>query len=281
MNDAPDTGGFSASPDLADAESAVAWQTEQFPQVATSFGGGGEGFLSVAEAWRVDAVAWLDDCLDYQSRFAMGMDDRTRGAHLIAFYCHHLSIAAGVIYLQSGLLPDLDPHRLSVRFEPCEPTSPHSQPDTRRFHFRFDRVLPKAADEGFHDAFVGSLTPVVEALQARTGLSAAAQWRLAADGITGAFLEIGLACGDEERAMASALAIVKRPGSPLLSRELHYERIEAQVDGLLIERVFRLRSGCCLFYRTQGGEFCDVCVSLDPDVQRSRLRDHLVRAGNP
>lgn len=264
---------------MPDAETAMAWQAETFPQVAASLGDG-EGFLSVSEAWRADSV-WLADCLDHQNRFAAGMDERMRGAHLIAFYCHHLSIAVGTIYLNTGLVADLDPQRLAVRLESYDLPAHASARDVRRFHFRFSSFLTGGSANDFHDAFVTSLKPVVEALQAHTGLSAAAQWRLAADGITGAFLEIGSAKGDEEGAMASALAIVKLPGSPLLSSELHYEQIETERDGVPVKRLFRLRSGCCLFYRTQGGDFCDVCVLLEPTVQRSRLRDHIARAGNP
>jgi len=276
LNDIPDT----SSASTPDAERAMAWQAEMFPQVASHLGDGGGGFLPVGEAWRAGS-GWLEQCLDYQNRFAAGMDERTRGAHLIAFYCHHLSIAAGSIYLKTGLVPDLDPQCLAVRFETYVPSGQAFPADIRRLHFRFDGFQPGGKAKDFHDAFVSSLMPVVEALQARTGLSAAAQWRLAADGITGAFLEIGVACGDEEGAMASALAIVKRPVSPLVSSELHYERIKAERDGVPVERVFRLRSGCCLFYRTDGRDFCDVCVLLEPEAQRNRLREHLACAGNP
>ncbi|WP_244506492.1 (2Fe-2S)-binding protein [Pararhizobium polonicum] len=223
-------------------------------------------------------IAWL---LDYQARFAAGMDERTKGAHLISFYSHHLGIAAGIIYLRTGLVADLDPDSLAIRFEPFGENDAEVFPaDARRFHFRFARCF--RGDDGaslFHDAFVASLTPVIETLQARTGLSPVAQWRLAADGIAGAFLEIGMASGEAERAMAAALAIVKRDGSPFSSAALRYERIEAVCDGVAIERSFRLRGGCCLYYRTEGGDFCDVCVLLDEQTQKSRLRAHMERTG--
>jgi hypothetical protein len=277
LNEIPQTDSSPASRDLA-AGVAIAWQAENFPQVAASLDDDGTGFFSVIEAWS-QGSEWLEDCLRYQNHFAVGMDERTRGAHLIAFYCYHLSIAAGAVYLTTGLVPDLDPQRLAVRFENRDLAAPASQLVIKRLHFRFRRLLPKGSAGSFHDTFIASLMPVADALQARTGLSAAAQWRLAADGITGAFLEIGRALGDGEAAMASALDIVKIPGSPLLSNELHYERIEVMRDGVPVEQFFRLRSGCCLYYRTDGGDFCDVCVLLEPDVQRSRLRDHLMRAG--
>lgn len=278
MNEIPQTDSSPALRDLVAAKAAIAWQAENFPQVAASLSNDDAGFFSVIEAWG-QGSEWLEDCLRYQKHFADGMDERTCGAHLIAFYCHHLSIAAGSVYLTTGLVPDLDPQRLAVRFENHDLVAPASQLAIKHLHFRFSRLLPKGNAGSFHDTFIASLMPVAEALQARTGLSTAAQWRLAADGITGAFLEIGMAREDEDGAMASALAIVKIQGSPLLSGELHYERIEAMRDGVPVEQVFRLRSGCCLYYRTDGGDFCDVCVLLEPDVQRNRLRDHLMRAG--
>ncbi|WP_349434976.1 (2Fe-2S)-binding protein [Pararhizobium sp. A13] len=182
-------------------------------------------------------------------------------------------------------MPDLDPGSLAIRFEPYAPKKADEivqvyPSDARRFHFRFRhfRQGPDGASL-FHDSFVASLAPVVETVKARTGLSSVAQWRLAADGIAGAFLEMGAASAQEEQAMASALAIVNTEGSPLSSSALRYQTIAANVDGVPVERVFRLRSGCCLYYRTDGGTFCDVCVLLDEETQKSRLRAHLERAG--
>lgn len=249
-----------------------------------SLGLEGGDFLPVTEAWRRDGDM-VGCLLSYQNRFAAGMDDRVRGAHLISFYSHHLSIVAAAVYLRTELVPDLHPDRLAFRFEPVVPhdsvppggTYPS---DISRFHFRFERL---ARDDDwallFHDGFVESFTPVIDALQGRTGLSPVAQWRLVADGIAGAFLEVGTALGDEERAMAAALAIINRVGSPLCSDAMRYQRIDAVCDGIPVERMFRLRSGCCLYYRTEGGDFCDVCVLLDDQTQKSRLHAHVERTG--
>jgi len=276
--------GSSPVSDRQQGEAAIAWQAERFPQVAVSLDPGAAGFLSVTDTWcRAGSV--IDGLLDYQTRFATGMDDRTKGAHLISFYSHHLGIAAGAVYLKTGLVADLGPGSLAMRFELCEGNDAHRSgkappTDARRFHVRFSRCFH--SNNGallFHDLFVEGLTPVIETLQARTGLSPVAQWRLAADGLAGAFLEIGMALGEEERAMATALAIVKKEGSPLLSSALRYERVDAVCKGTPVERIFRLRSGCCLYYRTEGGDFCDVCVLLDDQTQKGRLRAHIERTG--
>lgn len=284
MDENPDSGKSIDAEEKSAAVIAMRWQAERFPQVAASFATDDAAFLAVTEAWCHDGAA-IDGFLDYQNRFAAGMDDRTRGAHLIAFYSHHLSIAAGAIYLRTGVVPDMRSDQLRLRFEPygrgdtCQ-SEESPPPEARRFHFSFsDLCHGDDMASVFHDSFVASLTPVVEALKSCTGLSAVAQWRLAADGLAGAFLEIGTASGEKERAMAEALAIVVRDGSPLSSGELRYERIGVVVDGVEDERVFRLRSGCCLYYRTPGGNFCDVCVLLDDEVKKSRLRAHAEHAG--
>ncbi|WP_428429404.1 IucA/IucC family C-terminal-domain containing protein [Pararhizobium sp.] len=283
MDDNQDSGSFCEG-DGGQVEAAIAWQAEHFPQVAVSLGLEGGDFLPVTEAWRHDGDM-LGVLLGYQNRFATGMDDRVRAAHLISFYSHHLSIAAASIYLRTGLVPDLSPDRLAFRFEPVVPhdhvpTMETRRSDVCRFHFRFEH-FSRGDDRAllFHNLFVDSFLPVIDALQGRTGLSPVAQWRLAADGIAGAFLEIGTALGDQERAMATALAIINRTGSPLFSDAVRYQRIEAVCDGVAVERVFRRRSGCCLYYRTEGGDFCDVCVLLDTETQKGRLQAHVQRTG--
>ncbi|KQY27126.1 hypothetical protein ASD31_02770 [Rhizobium sp. Root482] len=279
MDDMRNCEDWSPSEQLRQVETAIAWQSARFPQVAASIGDALAGLLSARATWnRVESV---DAFLDYQTRFAAEMDDRVKGAHLMAFYSHHLAIAAGAILLQTGLVAGLDPDDLAIGWEDASPASLGVPVDgARRFHFRLSRVLGTGdSAAAFHDGFVESLAPVVEALQARTGLSPVAQWRLAGDGIAGAFLELGVAMTETERAMALALAIVEREGSPLASGNLRYERIEAMVDGQPAAGIFRLRSGCCLYYRTPGGDVCDVCVLLDPETQKSRLRARLEHAG--
>ncbi|MCY1251573.1 hypothetical protein D9M72_653510 [compost metagenome] len=78
--------------------------------------------------------------------------------------------------------------------------------------------------------------------------------------------------------MSKALAIVKRDGAPLYSDKLCYETIEAGKGDchLPLSRVYRLRGGCCLYYRTEGGSFCDSCVLLAPKERRERLQAHLL-----
>lgn len=275
----------SRSVDAGEIAGSIAWLATRFPQVAVSQGPERSGeFLTVNTAWHCEG-GMIGRLLDYQNRFAAGMDDRVRGAHLVSFYSHHLSIAAAALHLRAGLVPDLHADCLGLRFEPivahdCVSAEEGGQPDAFRLHFRFGKFA-RGEDWAalFQDGFVESFTPMIEALQVRTGLSPAAQWRLAADGIAGAFLDVGRALGEEERAMAAALAIIGRSGSPLFTDTLRYQRISAVCQGVAAERVFRLRSGCCLYYRTVGGDYCDVCVLLDEETRKSRLRAHVERTG--
>ncbi|URK87385.1 hypothetical protein LP421_28615 [Rhizobium sp. RCAM05350] len=114
MGDNLDSGN-SRDGDTRQADVVLAWLVKHFPQVAVSMGLQNSGFLPVTDAWRRDGD-FVDNLLNYQNRFATGMDDRTRGAHLISFYSHHLSIVAGAVYLLTGLVPDLHPDRLMIRF---------------------------------------------------------------------------------------------------------------------------------------------------------------------
>ncbi|XEN31554.1 hypothetical protein M728_002151 [Ensifer sp. WSM1721] len=262
------------------ATDAVIWLADAFAEVACSLATGAAGFRSLAAFW-AEASADLETVLAYQERFASGMDDKIRAAHLIAFYSHQFSLAAGAIYLVGGVVPEVT----DLRFESHQRLVGGRKVEAGRFHFL--ARLPRAADEAaftdadgvFHDSFIAQLKPVIALIERRCGLSSRAQWRLAADGLAGAFLEIGRRRGAEADAMERALAIVKRVGSPLYSRELCYERVDAtQGCGSgeeALSRTYRMRGGCCLYYRSDGGSYCDTCVLLEPELRRERLRARL------
>ncbi|WP_275783683.1 (2Fe-2S)-binding protein [Pararhizobium gei] len=274
-----DFGDKPSFPSGDDLSEALAWQAERFPDVALSQRTSFSRFENADQAWDPEG-AFVEVLMGYQTQFAAGMDDRVRGAHLMAFYSHHLSIAVGALFLKTGRVIDLDPSTLAVRFEPLgEKTLQNRPADARRLHFCFSDFAsgsdPLAA---FHDGFVAGLRPVVNTIASRSGLSPTALWRLAADGLTGAFLDVGIALCDEKRAMGLARSLVRKSGSPL-SFDVHFEYVETNIEGILSGRFFRLRSGCCLFYRTKDGRFCDVCVLLDERTRKDRLRAHLEGAG--
>lgn len=253
----------------------------QFPEAAVSLGPAASEFSAPGDFWAVGS-AGLEAGLAYQDFFGVGMTDRIRAAHLIAFYSRQLSVVLGAFHLGAGLQPEV----AGIRFEDWARLHRGAEVAGKRYHFRLQppAMGRKGGEEGvssFEQGFIAHLAPVIAVLKARTGLSSGAQWRLAADALAGAFLEIGRAIGDEARGMAEALAIVKRPGSRLYSDELCYEQISAvhPASGEHISRQYRIRCGCCLYFKTEGGSFCDTCVLLEPEDRRARLAAHLMQNG--
>ena len=64
-------------------------------------------------------------------------------------------------------------------------------------------------------------TPLVEVLHAKTSLSRNALWRLVGDALA-VFLDAGQRFDRLDDAKATAMAILKQPGSPLANRQMHY-----------------------------------------------------------
>lgn len=258
------------------AEAVVARLGAQFPDVGVSLGPVDGAFQVPARFWAEGGAA-IEAGLAYQDRFAADMTDRIRAAHLIAFYSNQLSMVLGAFYLGAGLTASVD----GICFEDWTRTTKGAAVAGKRYHFRLDRWDHGAGVDGFERGFTAHLKPVIAALKRRSGLSSGAQWRLAADSLAGAFLEIGRALGDEARGMAEALTIVKRRGSRLYSEELCYEEIAADdpASGDRLSRQYRIRCGCCLYFRTEGGSFCDTCVLLEPEARRARLVAHLMQNG--
>ncbi|WP_223843361.1 ferric iron reductase [Sinorhizobium fredii] len=260
------------------AVAAIEWLAAAIPEVACSIASSDANFQSPGGFW--SEAENLETCLTYQDRFASGMDDKVRAAHLIAFYSHQLSLAAGAIHLASGLVPIV----AALRFETFSRPLNGRTLTAGRFHFLVElpqsesEMEREALDQRLHDGFVAHIKPVIAFLKRRCGLSARAQWRLAADSLAGAFLEIGRRRQEEDKAIEQALAIVNHAHSPLASRQLHYERIEVACGGggEVRSRTYRIRGGCCLFYRAGGGSYCDTCVLLEPELRRDRLRAHLL-----
>lgn len=250
-----------------------------FPDVGISLGTADGDFAAAGPFWAAGG-AGIEESLAYQDCFATGMTDRIRAAHLIAFYSRQLSVALGGLYLGAGLHADVS----GIRFEEWTRVYQGRDVTGKRYHFRLDPadgVLEAKGISAFERVFTAHLAPVIAAVKKRTGLSSGAQWRLVADSLAGAFLEIGRAIGDEARGMGEALAIVKRRGSRLFSEELCYEEISATdpESGARLSRQHRIRCGCCLYFQTEGGSYCDTCVLLEPDDRRARLAAHLMRNG--
>lgn len=122
------------------------------------------------------------------------------------------------------------------------------------------------------EALFGSLIPC---LAEATRLAPAAQWRLIADSVAMAFLEVGQALDQRETAQRKALEILKRKPSPLYNKQLNFVNVAASKGNTTSEKTFVSRGGCCRYYTAPEGSICPSCVLEPPERQRERLTELL------
>lgn len=118
---------------------------------------------------------------------------------------------------------------------------------------------------------------VVPALSAGRLLGRRALWRLFADAVASAYLEVGRSVGQEALFRAEALAILRHTASPLSNPQTDFVDITVPADGPCGEacRCFVARGGCCLWHTVPGEEKCITCVLRTPDDRKARLAAYL------
>lgn len=257
---------------------ALAAQAAYMPDVRADTGPACEGWTT-AEAFFFDDVA-IGEFLTFEQSLNEGTDIRTAGALLMTDYGYILAAAVVPLFAGFGLLPNLSPTTVALSFYTTEEPHDGQIQRVRRAHVRFleqtfrqGRLNDVADGERFRAEIERHFRCVVDAIHARTRLSRAALWRLAADSIASRFLDSGRRFGTEEVAKVSAMRILKVPGSPLANRQLHY------FDLTVTDRhqqefsyTFRQRGGCCRFYQVEGGEYCPTCVLKAPAERDEELR---------
>ncbi|MEW9617804.1 (2Fe-2S)-binding protein [Shinella sp. S4-D37] len=253
-------------------------QAAYMPDVRADIGPAGEGWTT-SEVFFSDEAA-LGEFLAFEQSLNEGTDLRAAGALLMTDYGYILAAAAVPLFTGFGLVPDLAPASVALSFHTIEEFRDGKTCRTRRAHVRFLNAafrqgrLEDAGDgERFRAGIEQHFRPVIEAIHARTRLSRAALWRLASDSIAGRFLESGYRFDRVEAAKATAMRILKVPGSPLANRQLHF------FDLTVFDRnrqdfsyTFRQRGGCCRFYLVEGGEYCPTCVLKAPAERDEELR---------
>lgn len=229
---------------------------------------------------------FLTAMLARQQAATPGLDDKGAAAFFISEYSNLLGILAAVPFLSHGLVPDLSAGNcaLSAQLPAGEP--PRVRVRLLNAAAVTDRVLPRAPapaqlldHEGLRDALsevlVAHMAPLIDSLHARTDLPRRAMWRLVGDAVAMRFLEAGQRLGSEAAAKEDVLAALRRPGSPLANRQLHFFDVEIRGDAppcqVLARRTFRARGGCCRFYTAPGGSLCTSCVLVKPDDRRQRI----------
>lgn len=248
------------------------------PDVRADLHPAGEGWAT-AEAFFNDKLR-LDEFIHFERSLNKGTDLRTAAALLMTDYGYILAAAAVPLFSGFGLVPDLTPAAVALSFYTIEEPHDGKMHRTRRAHVRFSKEgfwqgqLDDLADgERFRAEIERHLSPVVEVIHARTHLSRAALWRLAADAIAGRFLDSARHFGAVEASKAAAMRILKAPGSPLANRQLHYFDLTVldsrQED---FSYTFRQRGGCCRYYLVENGTYCPTCVLKKPEERDAELR---------
>jgi len=282
--------------------SALASQAALWPELKVELGGIAPGWITAAAFFASDLM--IEEFLDYEGSFNEGTDRKACGSLMMTDYAYVFALATVPVFLGFGILPNLSPSHFALQFHTTQDVHDGHAHEVRRAHVRYlsgafstsrenyalhlDARGPMARDQ-IADAFCNSVQahfePLIEQLHARTQLSRNAFWRLVADALAGWFIEAGRRLGCLDAAKALAMAVLKRPGSPLNNRQLHYFDLSVcDRAGKPFSYTFRGRGGCCRFYTVAGGEYCSTCVLKDQqqrdDDLRQAMRRHLGLAGD-
>lgn len=253
-------------------------QAAYMPDVRADIGPAGAEWTTTEAFFSNEAA--LDEFLAFEQSLNEGTDIKTAGAQVMTDYGYILAAAAVPIFVGFGLIPNLLPSCVALSFYTTQEPHDGKMHRVRRAHVRFfdgtfwqGQLGDAAARERFRGDIEQHFRPVIEAVHARTRLSRTALWRLAADSIAGRFLDAGRRFGNVETAKASAMQILKVPGSPLANRQLHYFDLSVlDKNQQEFSYTFRQRGGCCRFYLVEGGEYCPTCVLKAPAERDEELR---------
>jgi len=238
--------------------------------------------LPLAQPEQVEALLAL------QTDGLPDLDRRGQSAFLIARLSYHLALALAASWLQERCAPRL--HAKNVALQPVEPAS--ATGSRRRWPGLYLGGAEVDLPPGDHRAenangWLGeTLGPqaehlfeaLIDHLAEVTRLSRAAQWRLVGDSVAMGFLEVGRVLGRPEASQRAALAILKRPDSPLCNKQLHFMTVSVSAEeagnGRTAGnfRTFVSRGGCCRYYTCESGSICATCVLEPPERQRERLQ---------
>ncbi len=274
---------------------ALAAHAVSSPEVQAELAGLEPGW-AIAGDFFADGSA-IEEFLDYEGAFNPGTDRKTCAAFLMTDYAFIFALASVPIFVGSGILPDCSPARMALQFYQRQQEHDGHVHEVRRAHVRYlspafssrndedalhsdasGHLDPAAHCDLFRQAIESHFRPLIEVLCARTKLPRTALWRLVADAIAARFLEAGRQFHRIEEAKASAMAILKQPGSPLNNPQLHYVELSVvDRDGRTISYDFRSRGGCCRYYTVEGGKLCSTCVLKHPKERDAELRQLMRR----
>jgi hypothetical protein len=272
---------------------ALAAQAGHWPRPETGLGAPGPDWPTLRQVYADTAL--LDRMLASQARFTPDLDRKGQAAYLMTSHGVALGTIAAACLVGAGLVPCLGPDALGLQVVIPVADDPEERTRIRLLSSRFatdradlaanadaDPIAGRAAlHERLRLELEAHLEPVVACLQAATGLSTGALWRLAGDSVAAQFLDAGRRFGHEADAIAAALCVLKAPGSPLANKEMHYFKIllpDPKCPGrTLLTRTFRARGGCCRWYTSKQGKLCTTCVLRSDADRRVVIEDNLRR----
>lgn len=275
--------------------SALASQSTLWPDVRTELGAPEPGWITAEGLFADDAA--IEEYLDYEGAFHGSADRKTCAAAMIVDYCYIFSIATVPLFAGFGIVPDLSPSLFALQFYIAPREHDGRILEVRRAHIRYlsstfsaggkDNIfppnVPTLTDHDlcsvYRTAVEMHFYPLVTVLHARTGLPRNALWRLVADAIAGRFLDAGRRFDRLEPAKELAMDVLKKPGSPLHNRDLHYFDLALHDNAQreLLTWTFRARGGCCRFYTIEGGKLCSTCVLKNAAERDNELLDAMRR----
>lgn len=275
---------------------ALATQSKLWPDVTTGHGPLEDGWRTAKQFFEDDgAIAYL---LEHERSLNEDTDAKASAAFLMTDYCHVFTAATVPLLAGFGIVADFSLQHFALKFYMEKHEHRGRIYDLPRAHVRYlsdtyytDRNDAPLARNGHlvdHDQLCDQYRQSTEnhfhdligRIASKTGLGRNALWRLVGDAIAARFLEAGRQLDCLEQAKATAMAILKYPGSPLNNRQLHYFDLSVlDRNHTQVSHTFRARGGCCRFYSVKEGKYCATCVLKDPierDEQlQAAMRHHL------
>ncbi|MEX1213574.1 hypothetical protein [Saccharospirillum sp.] len=242
---------------------------------------------------------WRTAIMRYEAERCPGLDAKGQVAFLIGDTAHYLLTAIAALYLGEGLVPSLAARDIAlvdydVDWEEDGESGTYKALEVQLFNTTcwahaprhlICNAIPLPSQKALRDNLRLQLEqlyhPLIEQLYRQHRLGKAAQWRLVADALAAAFLNVGRQLGHENSAREEAFALIRHPGSPLNNKQTGYFEVTVtdpeKPETPVASQHFRARGGCCRYYTSKAATYCSTCVLLPKTERDARLQAYLQR----
>lgn len=237
-----------------------------------------------------------ESLLQYEGEQCPGLDAKGQVAFLVSHSAYYALTAVAALYLAEGVVPSLEPSNLGMRMHEVHWRHGNESGTYQALQLRLASTkcwtyaprLPifeanpltneKALQDQLSIQIEHLFKPLIKRLHNSHRLSRGAQWRLVADALAMAFLNVGETLEMEEHAKREAMALIRNSARPFYNRQTDY--VDIQYDhpatpGKTVTECIRIRGGCCRYYTSTLGTYCNTCVLLKPEEQVVRLKETL------